>query len=109
MPTDSRASIKQAYDEGMAAVFLVVGSLDSTKAQKKVARQTAADLTAMLVANTLETIEGRTAILAGLIVELNEVIAAVQATPSLQGPLEQLTRVLDKAHGLYAKEKKLLV
>ncbi|WP_119420664.1 hypothetical protein [Desertibaculum subflavum] len=106
---DTAKPIKQLYDEGMAEVFRVVGSLDATDDQVKLAKQTAKDLSSMLVAHTLQTIEGRTALLAGLIVELRQVIDSVQTSPPLAKTLTNLTTILGKAQTLFAKEKKGLV
>jgi len=109
MPTDPKKSVKQLYDDGMAEVFMIVGSLDSTAAQRKVAKQSAKDLTAMLAAHTLQTIEGRTALLAGLIVELNQVIEAVQTKPPYLEVVTNLTGIIGKAQKLFTEEKKSLV
>lgn len=101
-------SIKRLYDEGMAEVFKVVGSIDASDAQRAVAKQTAEDLTALLVKHTLATIDGRTALLAGLIVELNQVIESVETEPQFVGVLQNVTTVLGKAQTLFDKEKKSL-
>jgi len=102
---DSRQAIKDLYDEGMAEVFRVVGSLDATKKQRQVAKQTAKDLSTMLVVHTLSTIEGRTALLSGLIVELNQVIESIQTKPPYADALASFTAILTKAKDLYKKEK----
>lgn len=103
---DNKKSIKQVYDEGMAEVFRIVGSLESTTEQIKIAKQTAKDLSSMLIAHTLDSINGRTALLTGLIVELNQVIDAVQTKPPYEGALSNLTGVLTNAQKLFAEEKK---
>ncbi|HYH41656.1 MAG TPA: hypothetical protein VD867_06710 [Burkholderiales bacterium] len=102
------AAIKKLYDEGMREVFRVVGSFESTPEQLTIANQTAVDLTSMLVKHTLETIDGRTALLAGLIVELNQVIAAVETTPPYAGALESFTRLAAQAGKLFAEDVKSL-
>ena len=101
-------SIKQLYDEGMKEVFRVVGSFDSSPEQLKVANQTAEDLTAMLVKHTLATIDGRTALLAGLIVELNQVLDAVETKPPYAEALHNFTTIMTKAQSLFTEEKKTL-
>jgi len=114
MPTDTKTNkaakpIKQLYDEGMAEVFRIVGSLDATTAQVRTAKQTAEDLSSMLVAHTLDSIAGRTALLSGLIVELNQVIASVQAKPPHTDTVAKLTGILDKATKMFDTVKKNLV
>ena len=106
---DIKKSIKEVYDEGMAEVFKIVGSLDATRKQRETAKQTAKDLSSMLVAHTLESIVGRTALLAGLIVELNQVMDSVKAKPPYAEAVDGLTAILTKAEGLFADEKKNLV
>lgn len=106
---DNKQSIKAVYDSGMAEVFKIVGSLDATEEQRDMALQTARDLSSMLVTHTLQTIEGRTALLAGLIVELNEVIASVQTTPPYKDAVASFTAVLDQAQVLFKQEKRALI
>jgi len=109
MAIDTKKSIKELYDEGMTEVFKIVGSLDATSAQKKAAKQTAKDLSSMLVSQTLQSIEGRTALLSALIVELNGVIDSIQTNAPLKGVIGSLTAVLTKAEKLFNSEKKQLV
>ena len=106
---DPKKSVKKLYDDGMAEVFRIVGSFDSTAKQISVAKATVKDLTSMLVANTLESIEGRTALLAGLIVELNQVINSVQTKPPFADTVGNLTSVLTRAEKLFKSEKGKLV
>jgi len=102
------AAIKKLYDEGMREVFRIVGSFESTPEQLEVANQTAVDLTALLVKHTLATIDGRTALLAGLIVELNQVIATIQTEPPYAGALRNFTRIAAQAQKLFAGDVKSL-
>jgi hypothetical protein len=108
MPDNTKA-IKQVYDEGMVEVFRIVTSLESTAAQVKTAKQTAKDLTSMLVAHTLQSIEGRSALLSGLIVELNTVIDSIRQEPPYAGALNKFSKILTKAQELFSNEKKALV
>lgn len=100
--------IKRLYDEGMREVFKVVGSFDSTPEQLAVADQTAEDLTTMLVKHTLASIDGRTALLAGLIVELNQVINAIETKPPYLGALEAFTGIAGRAEALFVKQNEKL-
>jgi hypothetical protein len=101
----SRKAIKDAYDKGMFEVQKILFSVTSTAAQRKVAKKSLSDLTAMLLAHTLATVEGRTALLAGLICELNEVIAKVTTRPPASTTLTDLTGILAKAQALFESEK----
>ena len=102
-------AIRDAYDEGMRAVQKILFSTKSTAIQRKTAKQTLKDLTAMLLANTLKTVEGRTALLSGLIVELNQVIDKVQTKPPFSNAMSGLTTTLTKAHKLLNGTKKGLL
>lgn len=106
---DSKQAIKDAYDAGMAEVFKIVGSLDATDEQRAAAQQTARDFSSMLVAHTLQTIEGRTALLAGLIVELNEVIDSIESSPPFAGSVESFTALLEGAQELFKEEKQAMI
>lgn len=107
--TTNQKSIKQVYDEGMAEVFKIIGSFEATREQRETAKQTAKDLSSALVAHTLDSINGRTALLSGLIVELNKVIDSVQTQPPYEGALGNLTIILTKAKELFGNEKQNLV
>jgi hypothetical protein len=63
----------------------------------------------MLVAHTLETIEGRTALLSSLIVELNSVIDSVETNSQLADVLGRLNGLVTKAGKLFQSQKKELV
>jgi hypothetical protein len=109
MATDPKKAVKDVYDDGMAEVMKVVGSIKSTPAQKKVAKQTSKDLTSMLLAHTLAEIKGRTALLSGLIVELNQVTDAIKAKPPYAGALKSFGTIITKATNLFDAEKKKLL
>jgi hypothetical protein len=106
---DNRQAIKAAYDSGLAEVFKVVGSLDATRKQRATARQTARDLSSMLVAHTLQTIEGRTALLAGLIVELHQVVESIESSPPLKESVDNVTALLEEARELFNDEKEAMI
>ena len=110
MPTapNPKKSVKKLYDEGMAEVYRVILDLNSTRTQVRIAKKTAKDLSSMLVSHTLESIEGRTALLAGLIVELNEVTNSVRTNPPYADALTKFTSVLNRAKTLFGEEKKNL-
>lgn len=106
MPQDpKKKAVKTVYDEGMNEVMKIVGSIKSSPDQKKVALQTSRDLTAMLLAHTLANIEGRTALLSGLIVELNQVTDSIKVKPPYAGALTKFGTIIGKATTLFNKEK----
>ena len=109
MAQDTKKSVKAVYDEGMAEVMKVVGSIKATPAQKKVALQTSKDLTAMLLAHTLASIEARTALLSGLIVELNQVTDSIKVKPPYAGAWTSFGKIIGKATTLFNTEKKKLL
>ena len=109
MAQDPKKSVKNLYDEGMAEVMKVVGSIKATPDQKKVALQTSKDLTAMLLANTLASVNGRTALLSGLIVELNQVTDSIKVKPPYANALKSFGNITGKATTLFNSEKKKLL
>ncbi len=98
--------IKSTYDDSLMKIQEVLYSQEATTEQKDIAKQSLKDLTTTLLLHNLNTIEGRTAILSSLIVELQEVIDSVQVENPLTGVMEQLTGVITKAKGLFKDEKK---
>jgi hypothetical protein len=106
---DTKKSVKAIYDEGMAEVMKIVGSIRSTPAQKKVALETSKDLTTMLLAHTVASIEGRTALLTGLIVELTQVTESIKVKPPYAGALTGFGKIIGKASKLFDSEKKKLL
>jgi hypothetical protein len=105
MPDSSGQEIKEQYDAGIRGVQGVLFSLDSTPDQQKVAEQTLKDLTTLLLDHTIKDIEGRTALLKGLIAKLNQVIASIQTTPPLQALAQRLTGVVGKSTTLLTNVK----
>jgi len=107
--TATEKSVKEVYDEGILEIQKIFGSIKSTRKQRDVARQTLKDLTAMLLAHTIKKVEDRTALLSGLIVELNQVIESVKVKPPYTCAVDGLTKIADKALRLLSQEKKNLI
>lgn len=107
--TATEKSVKEIYDESILEIQKIFGSIKSTREQRDVAKQTLKDLTAMLLAHTIKKVEDRTALLSGLIVELNQVIESVKVKPPYTGTVDGLTKIADKALGLLSQEKKKLI
>ena len=93
--------------DGMDEVNRIIG--EGTPAQRKVAKQTLRDLTSLMFAYTLEDVQGRTALLNGLIAEMSQVIDSVQVDPPYDNAVKGLTKVIDSARTRLAKEKKTLL
>jgi hypothetical protein len=63
----------------------------------------------MMLAHTIETVQGRTALLTGLIVELTAVIARIEEKPQFASVVSNLAGIVDQANALLAVEKQDLV
>jgi len=110
MPANAKhpkKSIQQLYTEGMQEVSKIISH--GSAAQREVALQTLDDLTAMMLAHTIETVQGRTALLTGLIAELTQVIEAVNVQPPYMGAVKAVTKIVDSARSRLAAEKKKLL
>lgn len=105
MPTQK--PISEIYSAGVAEVSRVIA--EGNADQRDVAQQTLDDLTAMMLAHTLDTVQGRTALLTGLIAELSQVIDAVKTKPPYDKAVKSLTKVIDAARTRLAAEKKDLL
>ncbi len=105
--TGTQKTIPKLYSEGMREVNRVVAQ--GNAAQRELALQTLDDLTAMMLAHTLEKVQGRTALLTGLIAELTQVIDSVKVQPPYADAIEGLTKVVDGARKRLATEKEKLL
>lgn len=106
MAIHAPGEIKTLYDDSLREVYRIVGSTKSTDAQADAAMKTFEHLTALLLAQTLETVAGRTALLAGLIEELSRVTAGVQVNPPYLEAAKSLTTLTTRATALLEAEKK---
>ena len=105
----SALAIRNAYQKGIQAVSKVLGSIEATSDEKDQAEETLGDLTTAMLAQDIATVQGRTALLAGLIVDLNAVIDRIQIRPPLLPVLTELKGVVDTAKSLLSEEKKNLI
>lgn len=106
MATNANA-IRDLYNEGIMEVTKIVQQGD--EAQQEVALKTLDDLTAMMLAHTIETVQGRTALLTGLISELTQITDSIKVNPPYAEALDSVTAIIDKVRVGLAKEKKTLL
>lgn len=90
------------YLQGIAVVKAVLSDPAATRTQKNTARQSLDDLTIMLGRFSTANIEGRSALLLGLIHELREVTDRIKPESPIAGVLDQLTKVAGTAGQLLA-------
>lgn len=103
----STESIQDLYTSGIQEVNRIISS--GNKAQRDIALQTLDDLTAMMLAHTLETVQGRTALLTGLIAELTNVIDSIETKPPYADAMKAVTGIIDGARTRLTHEKKTLL
>jgi uncharacterized protein (TIGR02594 family) len=103
----SNSRIIEQYLAATAQFREILDSFTATRAQKAVAERSLSDLAATLGAQSVRAVEGRTALLTGLIVELNEVMASVRVNP-IGDMLGRLNGILNTANTLLAAEKEAL-
>lgn len=101
------ASIQDLYTSGIQEVNKIIANGDS--GQRDVAMQTLDDLTAMMLAHTLETVQGRTALLTGLIAELTQVIDSIKTKPPYVRAMDAVAGIIDGARTRLTQEKKNLL
>lgn len=104
MSTDEQ-DVKQIYDEGILEVQKILGSLDSTPEDREIAKESLSNLTALLLAQTIKTIEGRTALLKGLISELNQVIENIAEESPISNQLDGINTIITNATKILDAEK----
>ena len=100
MPEDANS----LYLSAVAELQRILESIHATSEQKNVAEKALQDLTVLHGAYPIGRIEGRTAVLSGLIIELTAVMEAIQVNP-VGGALDSLNQILSTARELYQAEK----
>jgi hypothetical protein len=101
------AEVNDLYQSAMANLQATVEAVDASPAQKKTARAALEDLFLLHGAHVIQTIDGRTALLSSLILELEGVISRIKVKP-FGNALARLTGVVDKARALYDEHKGVL-
>jgi prefoldin subunit 5 len=105
----SPEQIRQLYERGIRQVTQVLGSVNSTDEEVETAEQALKDLTASMLAQEIETVQGRTALLSGLIVDLTTVVDSIQGNSPLAEVVKEVGDILDVAKGALTEEKKTLL
>jgi hypothetical protein len=105
----SPEQIRQLYVRGIRQVTRVLGSVNSTDAEIETAEQTLTDLTTSMLAHEIASVQGRTALLSGLIVELTTVVDSIQASSPLAEVASELNGILEAAKTSLTEEKKMLL
>ena len=104
---EAATSIRDLYNDGLQEVVKIIQQGDP--AQQETALQTLDDLTAMMLAHEIATVQGRTALLTGLIAELTQVIDGIQTHPPYLDALKSVTTIVDAARERLKTEKKNLL
>lgn len=107
--SETAKAIKKSYDQALAELQGILLSQTATKAEKAAAKASLNDLTATMLAQNVKTIEGRTALLSALIVELQETIDSIKVDSRIAAVADKLTGVVAKAKDLFKKENGNLV
>lgn len=104
----SKNSIQKTYKASCKNIQKILFSQVASKKEKKLAVRALNDLTTARIAHNIKTIEGRTALLSSLIVELQETIDAIHTKSQVANVAKKLTQVVNQAKKLFKAEKKSL-
>lgn len=107
--SETAKAIKTSYDLALAELQGILFSQTATKAEKAAAKASLNDLTATMLAQNVKTVEGRTALLSALIVELQETIDSIKVDSKIAAVADKLTGVVAQAKDLFKKENGNLV
>ncbi len=105
--TQNATNIRDIYNQGIQEVTKIIQQGDEQ--QQEAALQTLDDLTAMMLAHEIGTVQGRTALLTGLITELTQITESIEDHPPYQNALESVTAIVDQARATLSIEKKDLL
>jgi hypothetical protein len=97
----------QVYLSAIARLQIILESPKATPDQKDEAQDALDALTLLHGSYAIQEVQGRTALLSGLIVELQEVIDSINVNP-FGDAAEKLNGILTSAKGLYDKGKEAL-
>ena len=106
MPANAN-SIMESYRAAAEEIRKVLDSFTATRAQKDAAEASLADLTTALGMHSVEKVEGRTALLTALIVELSGIIEKIRVNP-IGDVLGRLNGILETASRVLTAEKAIL-
>ena len=101
-------AVEQSYAEALDELRAVFGSVKSTDAQRERAKAALETLTRVELGRIKESIQARTKALESLMVQLEQVIAAVREKPPYLGALDKFTRIVGQAGTLLGKAPKSL-
>lgn len=100
-------AVNEVFNESVVELQRTLGSADATPAQRRAAKESLRDIWLLHGAHAIQEVHGRTALLSGLIAELEEVIARIEKKP-FGDALDKLTGIVTTAKRLYDEEKKVL-
>jgi ABC-type transporter Mla subunit MlaD len=100
-------AVNEVFNESVAELQRTLGSTEATAAQRRTAKETLRDIWLLHGTHAIQEVHGRTALLTGLISELEELIARIEQKP-FGDALDKLTGIVTTAKKLYDEEKKHL-
>ncbi|MDA0240285.1 MAG: hypothetical protein O3A84_09705 [Proteobacteria bacterium] len=104
--TDRPTQITELANQAAGHLKSLMEAAD--EADKVAAFESYRDVLRLIGAYHVASYEGRTALLTGLIAELNEVTESITVTNPVAGQLEQLAGIALRARGLFKEEKTAL-
>lgn len=106
MPVNAREITELLIET--AATFRALKDLDAADSQaRRAAFEAYEDVLLLIGSHAVSNYEGRTALLTGLIAELSEFNRSIQVQNPIREHVDQLTGIVEKAHELFKKEKKV--
>lgn len=101
----SVVEVEKTYQDSIAQLHDLANSDDAAPAQRKMAREALNDLLLQHATHVIQEIEGRTAMLTGLIAELEGVVREIEGKPKLADALKAINGTIAKARDLFDKAK----
>jgi len=99
--------VNDVFSASVTELQEIVGSTDASSAQRKIAKNSLRDIWLLHGVHAIQEVHGRTALLAGLISELEEVIDSIERKP-FGAELKRVEKLVTTARALYKQEKESL-
>ena len=99
--------VNDVFSASVSELQEIVGSTDASSEQRRIAKDSLRDVWLLHGAHAIQEVHGRTALLAGLLSELQEVIDSIERQP-FGDELKRVETLVTTTRALYKQEKESL-
>lgn len=97
--------VEKVFQDAVEKLQELANLNSATPEQRQASRDALNDLLLLHGTHVIQEIEGRTAMLTGLIAELENVVGVLQGTPSVAQMMDQVNGIIGRARTVYEDAK----